>query len=112
MKNNLLKLVLVICSAIIVATADMLIKKVSLPETKENFQIWCFIGGLYGFQCYLAYLMFKRGNADLGVYACLFVVFYSILTCLFGNYFFNEIIGLRQFIGIGISLIGAVLLVL
>ncbi len=50
------------------------------------------------------------GNADLGIYACMFVAFYSILTCLGGWYFFDESLGIRQYIGIIVSLMGAMIL--
>jgi len=103
------KLLLVLCSAIIVTIADTLIKRVSTND-KYALLIWCLVALFYILQSYVAYLLFKRG-ADLGLYSCIFVVFYAIFCCLNGHFLYNETISARQYVGIIVSLIGAALLV-
>ncbi len=104
-----MKLLAVIFSAFLIILADTLIKKVSFA-TEYILTLWISIGLLYSIQCYIAYLVFKTGEAELAVFACLFVIFYTIFGCIVGYFYFDEILSYRQIIGIVLALIGSILI--
>lgn len=101
----------VFASAVLIAVADALIKKVAVSGTFSSSVVnpWmAFICILYFIQILLAVYIFQKG--DLAVYGNLFIVFYSILMVALGVFFFSEQITAVQLFGIVLALVGAVLL--
>ena len=99
-------------SALLIAMADSLIKKISLGSTLSAVATnpWMIlICVLYFVQIMIAaYVFINRG--ELAVYANLFIIFYSILMVLSGVLLFRESLSLLQIAGIVLALLGAVLL--
>ena len=102
----------VFASAILIAVADMLIKKVALSgnflSAVVNPQM-ILICVLYLVQVLLAvYVFINKG--DLAIYGNLFIVFYSILMVALGMFVFKEHLSLMQSVGVVFALLGAVLI--
>ena len=99
-------------SALLIALADALIKKVSIQGsffTTATHPMMIVILLLYIVQIWIAaYVFVKQG--ELAVYANIFIVFYSILMVMFGVFMFKEQLTSVQIAGIVMALGGAVLL--
>jgi drug/metabolite transporter (DMT)-like permease len=99
-------------SALLIAGADALIKKVS---TQGNFYTalmdpWMIvILSAYIIQILIVIYVFIN-QGELAIYANIFIVFYSILMVLAGVFLFKEELTLLQYVGIVLALSGAVLL--
>lgn len=99
-------------SALLIAAADSLIKRMSLQGSfldalRSPWMIAVLL--LYFVQILLAiYVFINRG--ELALYGNLFIVFYSILMVLAGVLLFREQLSYLQIFGVLLALSGAVLL--
>jgi drug/metabolite transporter (DMT)-like permease len=110
--NKILALVILIVCAILIALADAFIKKASISGNYSEAlkSPWLYLSVLfYLIQILLvAWLFLYKGS--LGVFANVFIVFYSIGSVLLGYLMFAERLGPIQFLGIILGLIGVVLI--
>lgn len=108
---NVVGLCVMFASALLVAVADFIIKKISNDSFFEVIiNPWmlliCF---LYFLQIILAVYIFIN-NGDFAVYGNLYIVFYSILMVLGGIFFFQESLTSFQYFGIVLALLGGLLI--
>lgn len=102
----------VFVSAILIAVADALIKKASVPgDFWATIQSpWMLaVCGLYLIQILIVVYVFVQ-KGELAIYGNIFIVFYAISMILLGVFFFNEQLTTLQYVGIALALTGAVLL--
>jgi multidrug transporter EmrE-like cation transporter len=102
----------VFVSAVLIAVADALIKKVSISNTflSATLHPWMIaVYILYFLQILLVIYIFMRGG-DLAIYGNIFIIFYSILIVLLGVIVFKEHLSALQIVGIVLGLTGALLL--
>lgn len=101
----------VFASAVLIAVADAIIKKLAhgtdfWQAARDPWMLVVYV--LYFFQILLAVYIFYKG--DLAIYGNLFIVFYSILMIALGVFFFNEHLTFVQVLGIALALGGAMLI--
>ena len=99
-------------SALLIAIADVLIKKTSLPGSFLGALLnpWMLIiCGLYFIQILLAIYIFIQ-HGELAIYGNLYIVFYSIMMVMGGIFLFQENLTILQIVGICFALIGGILI--
>ncbi|MDP1689812.1 MAG: hypothetical protein Q8L52_01235 [bacterium] len=99
-------------SALLVAIADSLIKRITLQGglVSALSNPWTLIiCVLYFIQIVLAIYIFVY-HGELAVYSNIFIVFYSIFMIMSGVLFFGEQLSMLQYVGIFLALAGAVLI--
>ena len=102
---------LMFAAASLITIADALLKKISnAPLLEALLNPWMIvICLLYYIQIVIALQVFVN-KGELALFGNIFVVFYSVLMCLFGVIFFHEHISVSQIIGIIIALFGVLLI--
>lgn len=111
-KATLIRLILVIFSALLIAAADALIKVASKSANfwqtlKSPWMLLVYV--LYFIQILLAIGIFVY-KGELAIYTNLFIIFYSILGVALGVFYFQESLTAVQIAGIVLALFGAVLI--
>ena len=105
-------ILLLFTSALLIAVADALIKKVSASGSlfAALLDPWMLvICLLYFIQIVIVtYIFIQKG--ELAVYGNLFIIFYSVMMILLGIFAFGENITFWQGVGIVLALGGAVLI--
>lgn len=109
---NLVGLAALFASALFVAGADALIKKISGQGDFIGVILnpwFILILFLYFIQILFAiYIFLNKG--DLAIYGNIFIIFYSILMVILGVFAFKEHLSYLQYLGIFLGLTGAILL--
>ncbi|MFA5954344.1 MAG: hypothetical protein WC817_02290 [Patescibacteria group bacterium] len=98
-------------SALTVIIADSILKRVSsgtiLLTLRDPLMMLVYL--LYFIQLVLGiYIFIYKG--ELAIYANYYIIFYSILSVIFGIIFFKEHLSFIQIAGIIMALLGAVLI--
>lgn len=105
-------ILLLFISALLIAIADALIKRVSASGSllAALLDPWMLvIAALYAIQIIIVtYIFIQKG--ELAVYGNLFIIFYSVTMVLLGILAFGEHLTIWQGAGIALALIGAVLI--
>lgn len=109
---SLLQTGLMVLSALLIATADTIIKKISISGVSTQAllsPLMFLVYFLYFIQIVITFYIFTHGG-ELAIYVNIYIIFYSILGVLSGLLIFNEMISLVQGIGIVLALTGVLLI--
>ena len=110
--NRFTNLILIIISAINISVADAIVKHITTTNTfwGSACSPWTYVAYLlYFIEIWLSILVFKLGG-EFTIYTSLFMVFYSIFCLLLGNLYFHDVMTMRQMVGVGLGLSGAILM--
>ena len=112
MKIEVLRVLLVVVSALFLTAADAIIKmQAGQPSFFPTlFSKWMLVSyGLYFAQVVMSFWLFRTG-AEFTVYVNLFVLTYGVTCLLVGAYFFGDTLNVAQKVGIVLAFVSALLL--
>jgi len=110
--SSQLFLFLIFLSALTVVIGDSIIKHISTGSTvlaslKNPWMLLVYL--LYFTQILFAIYIFIKGG-ELAVYANFYIIYYSILSVIFGVMFFKEGLSPTQITGIILAIVGSILI--